>query len=610
MIRIGSLVLLLIGCQALASGTEDDLERLQRVPLPSARVLKIDAAVRSSFDAALREYDAYLIRHRHDVTSQLRRCQFIEEFASTYEYASFSDALGELGERCRSEAQARFPQHPEITLLDLERKFGKERLRGAEQALGQSEQQAWTNGQRARLYTLLANTAEDLGDQRSGEFARQALTLDERSDVRVLLARKLAAAGRASDVVNVLTSALDGHDPNDGWYLTAKMQLLADAAARAEVLALYSLLRDRQLDYDALTAAHALRQIEAIKEARWELERLDGNQRQQQLAARERFRFELDFGSGPAALEAYNDWRAAGWQVDPLAINRVALLLHQPWLPWQFRDLIGIAVMLLLLAACAVLVSMPIALVHYRGLARRATAVEPYPQADWRLRHAWFALFSFLVPSILALYCAGPLDVLVTVPSWSIDADGVQLSRIAVVESLLTLAMLLPLAQLAKHHGPRWWGTQWTLARSLAIGIAAGLALRLPVFMALAISNGKLGSSSVQQPLWQLLTAMRDEYGPMSALWLLVMFAPVVEEFVFRGVLLKSFAAHLRFGWANVIQAALFSALHLDLRAAPSLFVLALTAGWLARRSGGLLAPMALHAVFNLVVATLLLQPF
>jgi membrane protease YdiL (CAAX protease family) len=29
----------------------------------------------------------------------------------------------------------------------------------------------------------------------------------------------------------------------------------------------------------------------------------------------------------------------------------------------------------------------------------------------------------------------------------------------------------------------------------------------------------------------------------------------------------------------------------------------------LAQRSGGLLAPMALHAVFNLVVAVMLLQP-
>jgi uncharacterized protein len=602
-----TLILMLIGCGAVANSTEEELERLQSVPQPAARVLQVDADVRSSFDAALREYDQYLAGHRHDVTSHLRRCQFIDEFASTYEYSTFNDALGELSTKCRSEAQVRFPQHPEIILLQLEQSFGKERLRAAEQAVARSEQQSWTNGQMARLYTLMANTAEDLSDRRSGEFARQALAWDERSDVRVLLARKLAAEGRNSDVVAVLTSTLDGHDPSDGWYLTAKMQLLADAAAPAEVLRIYTRLREGQLQYDGLSAARVLRQVDAIREARWELDQLQSTAGQGQLAARERFRFELDFGTGAAALKAYHDWRAAGWQVDPLAINRVALLLHEPWLPWRLHDLLGLATLLLLLAGCAVLVCLPIALVHYRGLARRAVAAEVYPQSDWRLRDAWFALFSFVVPSILALYCAGPLDVLLTRPGWSIDADAKQLARIAIVESLLIVAMLLPLAQLAKRHPPRWWGAEWTLARCVAMGIATGLALRVPVFLALGFHDGKL-STSVQQPLWQLLTSVRAEYGALSALWLLVVFAPVIEEFVFRGVLLRAFAAHLRFGWANAVQAALFSAMHLDLRAAPSLFVLALSAGWLAQRSGGLLAPMALHAVFNLVVAIVMLR--
>lgn len=601
-----ALVLLSICASTLASSTQDELERLQGVPQPATRVLQIDADVRSSFDTALREYDRYLATNAHDVIGHLRRCRFIEEFTGTFEYTSFSETLNELSERCLSELQSRFPEHPEITLALLDRNYGKERLRAAEQALNATAGQSWTNGQMARLYTLLATTAEDLGDKRSGEFARQALVNDERSDVRVLLARKLSEAGRKTDVVNILTSSIDGHDPDDGWYLTAKMQLLADAAARPQVLSVYSLLRERELEYDALSAARALRKINAIHEARWELDRLRETGTQQQLAARERFRFELDFGTGAAALAAYDDWRAAGWRVDPLGINRIALAVRQPWLRWQWHDLSAVAVLLALLAASALVMGVPIAAVHYRGLARRAAAAEPYPQSDWRLRDAWLALFGFVAPSILALYCAGPLDVSVSVAAWGVDADSRQLSRIALVESLLTLALLLPLARLAKRHDPRWWGTEWSALRSLAVGIGVGLVLRLPLLLALLLSGGRLGTSTVQQPLWELLTAIREHHGAVSALWLLVMFAPVIEEFVFRGVLLKSFGAHLQFHWANVAQAVLFTAMHMDLKAAPSLFVLALCAGWLARRSGGLAAPMALHAVFNLVAASTL----
>lgn len=604
------LLLLLLFCRAACAGEshEEWQQHLPGAPPPAARVQQIDTDLRAAFDAALREYDSYLARNHHDVASHLQRCQFIDEFMSNYEYASFRDLLAELSSTCVSKLQASFPQHPEITLAALDRNYGKERLRAAEQALAQTPTQSWTNGQLARLYTLLANTADDLGDRRSGEFAREALALDERADVRVLLARKLWAEGRRGDLIEVLTSGADGHDPADGWYLIAKMQLLAEAAARPQVLSLYSLLRSRELDYDALSAVRALRMVRALGEARWELDRVQRRGTQQLAAARERFRFELEFGGGSAALAAYNQWRASGWRVDPLGINRVALLVRQPWLPWQWHDLVGVAMLLLALTASATFLTMPIALVHYRGLARRAHACETYPHGDWRLRDAWYALFAFLVPSIMALYCVGPLDVQLSVTNWGVDADPRQLSRIALVESLLTLALLMPLAQLAKQHEVRWWATQWSVARSVLIGAAVGIALRGPLLAAMLTTSNKLGSSSVQQPLWQLLSAIREQHGALSALWLLVMFAPVVEEFVFRGVLLRAFAAHLHFAWANVLQAALFAALHADLKAAPGLFLLALTAGWLARRSGGLLAPMALHAVFNLVAGTVLLH--
>jgi membrane protease YdiL (CAAX protease family) len=112
---------------------------------------------------------------------------------------------------------------------------------------------------------------------------------------------------------------------------------------------------------------------------------------------------------------------------------------------------------------------------------------------------------------------------------------------------------------------------------------------------------------ALDDTLWKLIGSLRDQYGLATALWVVAVSAPVVEEFVFRGVLYRSFAAHLRPGWANVVQAALFSAMHMNLQAAFVLFILGLVLGTVARRSGTLLAPMILHATFNLIAALILL---
>ncbi|WP_240057247.1 CPBP family intramembrane glutamic endopeptidase [Paraburkholderia azotifigens] len=83
------------------------------------------------------------------------------------------------------------------------------------------------------------------------------------------------------------------------------------------------------------------------------------------------------------------------------------------------------------------------------------------------------------------------------------------------------------------------------------------------------------------------------------------MAVPVIEELVFRGGLLGGLSRHLGFRWSNVIQAVVFAAMHQDFRAFAYLFLLALVAGWLAKKTKGLAMPMLLHAVNNAIfVAT------
>lgn len=89
---------------------------------------------------------------------------------------------------------------------------------------------------------------------------------------------------------------------------------------------------------------------------------------------------------------------------------------------------------------------------------------------------------------------------------------------------------------------------------------------------------------------------------------LVVCVAPVVEELVFRGVLLSGLASRMRIGWAIAASAVIFGCVHLpDFRFAwypvPALILLGLVLAWLRVRTRSLWPSITLHATNNLVAA-------
>ena len=80
-----------------------------------------------------------------------------------------------------------------------------------------------------------------------------------------------------------------------------------------------------------------------------------------------------------------------------------------------------------------------------------------------------------------------------------------------------------------------------------------------------------------------------------------VVFAPVAEEFIFRGMLYP-FVKQLgwpRLAWFGVSFA--FALIHYDAATFVPLFVLALALTWLYEKTDNLLAPIAAHSLFNAV---------
>lgn len=108
----------------------------------------------------------------------------------------------------------------------------------------------------------------------------------------------------------------------------------------------------------------------------------------------------------------------------------------------------------------------------------------------------------------------------------------------------------------------------------------------------------KLMDSEMGHPIVGPLTT--PGMGQILAVLLAVVWAPVVEELTFRGLMLPGFAALLRWVAAAVVGAFIFAVIHPQGWAAvPAIMIIALGASALRLVRGSLIAPMTLHAVNN-----------
>jgi membrane protease YdiL (CAAX protease family) len=606
MTRVLAALLILAPLGAASQAIEPEL--LGGSPEVRVRLDEISGDLERKFNDALARYDAEIAAQPYRIRARIARCEFVESFISEYEYVTFSDELYERSEQCEEDLQSRFPDHPELQLWQLGRIYDDaEALETGQGLLDVVDVHGWTAGQRARLYTRLASASESLDTdrrfrRRTAEYARRALEQDVRADVRLILAAYFQETRDRAAALEQLTSPFDGHDPQDKFYVVRKMGYLAGLGAHDAVVALHAQLDDSAY-YDRFQVAAALRAVGELQLAQEELAH-DAAAYYGTADERQRFVLALEAGDAEAAHAAYETWRDAGYWADPIGINRFALFVAHPGLPWRARDALGLFGALAYLTILCSLWCVPLGLIHYRGLVNRQRSSTPYDAGGLQLRHAWWGLSAFMLASFLSLYAAGPMDVFAdTTMPWAIGAEQTQLARVLVVESLFAVVLLGFVSRALHPHFSRWWSTDWSIAKCVLIGTVVALCFRLPNIVMLA--GVDLSRVPLDNAMLQLLREVHELLGPAAAIWVLALAAPVAEEFIFRGLLLRATMKHVSFPVANTVQAALFSALHFDLPAAPLLFVCGLAFGGLARYSGGLLAPMVAHAIFNLVAAVL-----
>ncbi len=97
-----------------------------------------------------------------------------------------------------------------------------------------------------------------------------------------------------------------------------------------------------------------------------------------------------------------------------------------------------------------------------------------------------------------------------------------------------------------------------------------------------------------------MFVAMLD--GGLTSVLAVCLIAPVVEELLFRGVILRSFLLRYSPAIAIVHSAAVFGLIHLNVHQFMSAFGFGLFAGWLYWRFRSTLPCMLAHAAFNIAV--------
>lgn len=96
---------------------------------------------------------------------------------------------------------------------------------------------------------------------------------------------------------------------------------------------------------------------------------------------------------------------------------------------------------------------------------------------------------------------------------------------------------------------------------------------------------------------------LNDGSSLKGLIFLIVIIAPVVEEILFRGFLLRGFTARYGAKWAILLSAILFSLIHMNPAQMPNTFILGLVLGAIMLRTGNILIPILYHILNNSIPA-------
>ncbi len=195
------------------------------------------------------------------------------------------------------------------------------------------------------------------------------------------------------------------------------------------------------------------------------------------------------------------------------------------------------------------------------------------------------------------------------------SAAGASVARIAAGIALSTLPMAAAAAWVAIDCRRACVSPGWFRREDFPRQILRGAAHVIPVAIASALASCASNAISVlstgmELPAQNASAILLDANLPSAARFTMaacaVAVAPLAEEIFFRGIVFRGLENVSSFPFAAFVSSFLFAAAHRNASAFASLFIFGLVQACLCRRSGSLTAPVALHALYNLLGVALL----
>jgi membrane protease YdiL (CAAX protease family) len=223
-------------------------------------------------------------------------------------------------------------------------------------------------------------------------------------------------------------------------------------------------------------------------------------------------------------------------------------------------------------------------------------------ETEWSLPETLLVILAGLIGSILAqglfVVSGGDQD--------SVLALGVVFAG-QVAGSLLVMWLLT--TRKGTGSFPRDFGLTVRLADWWAVfagmGLQIGVALMLFPLIQLLYPDGP-----PQQEVATLTSESRGVFEVVLVFVVVAVLAPVLEEMIFRGMLLSRLTRSMSGPWAVVVTSAAFASIHLldpsAIAAVPGLFIIGVILGFQALRRGNLSLAILTHAGVNLTAAILL----
>ena len=133
---------------------------------------------------------------------------------------------------------------------------------------------------------------------------------------------------------------------------------------------------------------------------------------------------------------------------------------------------------------------------------------------------------------------------------------------------------------------------------TVVMTFASMFAFDLPNYWNMQLTN----KSSVLSQFYDMFTEVMKEMtgGPFWSSFLVVaIFAPIFEEWLCRGMVLRGLLTKMKPGWAIVVSALFFALIHLNPWQALNAFIIGVVMGVVYYRTGSLLLTMLIHFVNN-----------